>query len=189
MSDESLEFEALDNAKPKRWRKRPVEITAQRMTEPFQVDTLEGLMTGKAGDWLITGVRGEQYPCDDAIFRETYEPAHAKPESIAQVHTDMLLEELKRRGWGFKKHRVPIGYDGDEWITVRELKHKEDPRNPASAVSATVAVVGSLDQIGNIDLPPSGRSQILIELSREDAQRLAPHLYGQVRVEVQGTDG
>jgi hypothetical protein len=28
-------------------------------------------------DWLITGVRGERYPCKDGIFRETYEAAEA----------------------------------------------------------------------------------------------------------------
>lgn len=26
------------------------------------------------GDWIITGVRGEKYPCKDEIFRQTYEP-------------------------------------------------------------------------------------------------------------------
>ena len=27
------------------------------------------------GDWIITGVAGEMYPCKDEIFRLTYEPA------------------------------------------------------------------------------------------------------------------
>ena len=26
------------------------------------------------GDWIITGVQGEKYPCKDEIFRLTYEP-------------------------------------------------------------------------------------------------------------------
>jgi len=57
----------------RRYRKRPVVITARQMPDAFAVETIEGVMRGKAGDWLITGVRGEQYPCDDEIFRETYE--------------------------------------------------------------------------------------------------------------------
>lgn len=65
----------MDEYEQNRWRKRPVEITARRMREPFEVETMEGVMRGKAGDWLITGVRGEQYPCDDEIFRATYEVA------------------------------------------------------------------------------------------------------------------
>jgi hypothetical protein len=30
-------------------------------------------MKGNIGDWLITGVNGEQYPCKDDIFKKTYE--------------------------------------------------------------------------------------------------------------------
>lgn len=26
------------------------------------------------GDWIITGVQGEVYPCKNSIFQETYEP-------------------------------------------------------------------------------------------------------------------
>lgn len=40
----------------------------------FMVGTLEGTMTGKLGDWLIRGVKGELYPCKPEIFEATYEP-------------------------------------------------------------------------------------------------------------------
>ncbi len=30
-------------------------------------------MTAEPGDWLITGVAGEQYPCKPEIFAQTYE--------------------------------------------------------------------------------------------------------------------
>ena len=30
-------------------------------------------MTAEPRDWIITGVKGEQYPCKDDIFRLTYE--------------------------------------------------------------------------------------------------------------------
>ena len=38
------------------------------------IQTLEGFMYIKPGDWIITGVKGERYPCKDEIFRLTYEP-------------------------------------------------------------------------------------------------------------------
>lgn len=38
------------------------------------IDTLEGGHIVCPGDWVITGVQGERYPCKDSIFRETYEP-------------------------------------------------------------------------------------------------------------------
>jgi hypothetical protein len=37
------------------------------------VKTLEGNLTIMPGSWIIQGVRGELYPCDGGIFRETYE--------------------------------------------------------------------------------------------------------------------
>lgn len=37
------------------------------------IDTLEGKHVVIPGDWIITGVQGEHYPCKDAIFRSTYE--------------------------------------------------------------------------------------------------------------------
>ena len=53
-------------------RKKPVVVYAVQMNEDFLVNTLEGLMKGLAGDYLIKGVRGEFYPCEKSIFEETY---------------------------------------------------------------------------------------------------------------------
>jgi len=39
------------------------------------IDTLEGKMTARPGDWIIRGVKGELYPCKPDIFAATYEPA------------------------------------------------------------------------------------------------------------------
>jgi len=39
------------------------------------VDTLEGGHIVCLGDWIITGVKGEHYPCKPDIFAMTYEPA------------------------------------------------------------------------------------------------------------------
>jgi hypothetical protein len=41
----------------------------------FMVRTLEGDMRVSPGDWIITGVKGEKYPCKPDIFAATYEPA------------------------------------------------------------------------------------------------------------------
>jgi hypothetical protein len=37
------------------------------------IDTLEGLHYVTPGDWIITGVKGEHYPCKPDIFEVTYE--------------------------------------------------------------------------------------------------------------------
>ena len=38
------------------------------------IKTLEGWYTVTPGDWIITGVKGEVYPCKPDIFQMTYEP-------------------------------------------------------------------------------------------------------------------
>lgn len=38
------------------------------------IETLEGTMEARKGDWVIKGVRGELYPCKPDIFEATYEP-------------------------------------------------------------------------------------------------------------------
>lgn len=39
------------------------------------IDTLEGGHIVCPGDWIITGIKGEHYPCKPDIFAATYEPA------------------------------------------------------------------------------------------------------------------
>lgn len=38
------------------------------------IETLEGRHLISNGDWIITGVKGERYPCKPDIFEMTYEP-------------------------------------------------------------------------------------------------------------------
>lgn len=57
-----------------RFRKKPVIIEAYQTEVEMVVSTLEGDMIASPGDWIITGVNGEQYPCKPDIFEKTYEP-------------------------------------------------------------------------------------------------------------------
>lgn len=57
----------------KRYRRKPVIIRAMRMKRRFTVRTKKNKIYGKAGDYLVIGVRGEKYPVDKKIFEETYE--------------------------------------------------------------------------------------------------------------------
>lgn len=85
-----------------RYRKKPVEIIAHRIGDEgwpveiwegvnrneivlhldrvnrtvvghVEIPTLEGVMRGEVGDWIIRGVKGEFYPCKPDIFAATYE--------------------------------------------------------------------------------------------------------------------
>ncbi len=64
------------------------------------IQTLEGKMHVIAGDWIITGVKGEKYPCKDDIFKATYEPvenertaAIDEVDNHAQPASDNALRE------------------------------------------------------------------------------------------------
>lgn len=71
-----------------KFRKKPVVIEAVQFFEdkrPYPdcveetatenvVQTLEGALRVVDGDWIITGVNGEHYPCKPDIFEKTYEP-------------------------------------------------------------------------------------------------------------------
>lgn len=58
----------------KNFRKKPVIIEAYQTDVELTINTLEGKMKALPGDWIITGVDGEQYPCKPDIFKKTYEP-------------------------------------------------------------------------------------------------------------------
>jgi hypothetical protein len=43
------------------------------------VHTLEGPLHVTHGDWIITGVKGERYPCKPDVFEQTYEAVAEAP--------------------------------------------------------------------------------------------------------------
>lgn len=55
------------------YRKKPVTVTAYQTDKELEIETLEGTMKANPGDFIITGVAGEEYPCKPDIFWETYE--------------------------------------------------------------------------------------------------------------------
>lgn len=50
-----------------------------RVNRKPAIKTLEGFHEISAGDWIITGVAGERYPCKPEIFAQTYEAADGPP--------------------------------------------------------------------------------------------------------------
>ena len=96
-----------------RYRKKPVVVDATQFTEAngpslvgpgialrhtpdgqwfLDIDTLEGTMTADIGDWIITGVNGERYPCKPDIFAKTY--VAAEDEDPAEDQTPDHIARL-----------------------------------------------------------------------------------------------
>lgn len=62
----------------KYYRKKPVVIQAYQTDKVMYIETLEGTHKANVGDFIITGVHGEQYPCKPDIFKKTYEQVSEK---------------------------------------------------------------------------------------------------------------
>ena len=61
-----------------KYRKKPVVIEAYQTDKEMDIPTLEGVMHASKGDYIITGVNGEQYPCKPDILEKTYEPVEVR---------------------------------------------------------------------------------------------------------------
>jgi hypothetical protein len=53
--------------------KKPIPVSAYQTDKPVDIETLEGIMHANAGDWILMGVEGEQWPVKRAVFEKTYE--------------------------------------------------------------------------------------------------------------------
>ena len=62
-----------EESKVKKYRKKPIIVEAYIATKEESIKTLEGTMKADKGDYVITGIRGERYPCKPDIFKQTYE--------------------------------------------------------------------------------------------------------------------
>lgn len=56
-----------------KYRKKPIVIEAYQTDKEIIIHTLEGDMKADVGDYIITDVKGERYPCKSDIFEATYE--------------------------------------------------------------------------------------------------------------------
>jgi len=60
--------------KPQKFRKKPIIVEAYQSDKEIIIETLEGPLIASPGDWIITGIKGEKYPCKPDIFEKIYEP-------------------------------------------------------------------------------------------------------------------
>jgi hypothetical protein len=73
----------------------------------YLIPTLEGTMRLERGDMLITGVKGEIYPCKADIFAATYDPVTMPPASYTSTFQGALAalkdgRRVARAGWNGK---------------------------------------------------------------------------------------
>ena len=101
-----------------RWRKKPIVIEATQWFKPGDhpkvgwgetadnvIQTLEGEMQVSPGDWIITGVAGEVYPCKPDIFEKTYDPVQRSHDIV--VFDDIGLELTPAQPLGVRPIPTP----------------------------------------------------------------------------------
>lgn len=60
------------------------------------VNTLEGGHIVCPGDWIITGVKDEHYPCKPDIFAATYEPADDTANALGERCAELAERPTRR---------------------------------------------------------------------------------------------
>jgi hypothetical protein len=63
----------------KQYLKKPVIVLAKQMDRDFMVQTANGLVKARAGDYLVKAPDGDSWPVAQEIFERTYELA---PEGV-----------------------------------------------------------------------------------------------------------
>ena len=81
---------------------KPVVVQAYKSEVEKEVETLNGSVTVRPGEWIITGAMGEQYPCDPKVFENSYDkcdgefapviiPRRLCPTEIQYLGTNQVL--------------------------------------------------------------------------------------------------
>lgn len=103
--------------------KKPVVIEAYQTDKEVIIHTLEGDMKASVGDYIITGVHGEQYPCKPDIFEETYETVWPRETDLDFGGALEYLRQglrLSRSGWNGKGQYIYMTNGSN--VTYRYLK-------------------------------------------------------------------
>ena len=70
------------------FRRKTLIIDAVRLAHSGTVDTPQGTIDYQAGDWLLTGVDGEQYTVPNKRFLKLYEPADEAATEYLERNAD-----------------------------------------------------------------------------------------------------
>ena len=71
---EAVQWDGKNRKEIRAWAGNVVFVNyADSSDKNLYIETLEGQMVARIGDWIIKGIKGEFYPCKPDIFEATYE--------------------------------------------------------------------------------------------------------------------
>ena len=103
------------------YQRKPITVEAYQTDTELEIETLEGTMKANKGDYIVTGIKGEQYPVKQDIFKETYTPVDENDSSIEDYVMDNciewsnLLSELSRKEEEYMNIKEKI-FDKKQWM-------------------------------------------------------------------------
>ena len=68
----------------KQYLKKPVTVLAKQLDRDFMIQTANGLVKGKVGDYMVKAPSGDTWPVQKEIFETTYEEVTSnKPDEVS----------------------------------------------------------------------------------------------------------
>lgn len=119
----------------------PIDILIDPVGRHVEIATLEGTMIARVGDWIITGVKGERYPCKPDIFAETYEAVddETRPDELAKLRA-ALTAWLRRHA----PSATEIRRAAEEWRPLL------DAMSRASGAQVIARLASEIDEIDEL---------------------------------------
>ena len=122
-----------------KYRKKPVVVEAYQTDREIIIHALEGDMKANIGDYIITGVNGEQYPCKPDIFAKTYIKCGQanKIEQIAAMFGKKLNEEFTIK-YGSRYYNA---YFKESGIRVRGVYYMQSDKVLVGLLTGEVTII------------------------------------------------
>lgn len=96
------------------FKKKPIPVTAVKCDKEQTIETEEGPVTASVGSWIVTGPKGEQWPIQDDIFRDTYEPLNDEAkEALSEAYLGKAVDNI----------RVVLALDKTKHAGERQSRH------------------------------------------------------------------
>ncbi|MBX9693059.1 MAG: hypothetical protein K2Z81_11790, partial [Cyanobacteria bacterium] len=126
--------------------KRPVELKAVQTQTAMTIQTMEGPVKANPGDWIMTGVKGENWPVRPEVFAASYDAVpgvadmfRKKPMDIVAVQIDEAMLIITGGGRtlnGKVGDWMVIGPKGDKWVVDNEIFKATYMPNDATSAAA-----------------------------------------------------
>lgn len=114
------------------FKKKPVILKAVQAKVPTTIQTLEGPVQANQNDWIMTGVKGEQWPVRPEVFARSYDPVpgaadmfQKKQIQIMAVQINQQMQILDAQGavkyTGSPQDWLVIGLNGDKYFVKPDI--------------------------------------------------------------------